>query len=123
MVVAHQPVIQIIKDPEALSTKGSEDCVHAPRECQRDSEREDHRLVGSSPRLELKEAPMLSPDWYLEVGVFEVDCGKPVALIYGLEYPWDCEHPAPKGSQMLVQASYVQDWTKASFPFGDQKIV
>lgn len=73
--------------------------------CQRDYERVDHKLIDSAPRLEPKEVPMPSPNWALEVGIFEVDCGKPVTLIYDLAYPWDCEHPVPKVSQILVQAS------------------
>ena len=65
---AHKPVVQIIEDPEASSTKGSEDCVHAPcgcSRCQSDTEGEDHKLVDSAPRLEPKEAPMPSPDRHL----------------------------------------------------------
>lgn len=112
MVAAHllclctyQLVVQVIEDPEA--EEGSEDCVHTPSECagcQRNSEGEDRKFVGSAPRLEPEEVPMPSPDWHLEVGI-EIDRSEPVTLIYFLAYPWDREHSAPKGSQKPIQTS------------------
>lgn len=84
--------------------KGSEDCIHAPCECarcQRDSEREDHEL----PRLEAKAAPMPSPNRYWKIGMFEIDYSKPVILIHGLAYSWNCEYFVLEWMEILMQAS------------------
>lgn len=108
-----------------LGLQGGECCCHSLCENpqhQRNSERENVKLLGPSIECRAQELSVLRCDWNTKVCSFQVNCSEPVDLSHALQHVQNVQHVEGKNLKVGIELPEVQDRVKSAIFFWNDKI-